>query len=144
MNILITISIFVSLSFLSFGQNQAYYVKQTQVSMDMQKFDALADNPIFTKIVFKGEGIEFNMPGSKFSFIDFEKIDKVNLSNNSFRYELSFTDGLEAALFFTPFPYNYSDPTFVMCIVKMPGLISSDPSIITFFRLVFVDELVIK
>jgi hypothetical protein len=141
---LLVLTFLLFYSFNTFAQNQAYYVKQTQVSYDMERFEALVDNPIFTKIVFKENGIEFNMPNSKFTFIEFSKIDKVDLTENSFRYEVEFSDGLKAALFFTPFPYTYSDPKFIMSIIQMPGLVKSDPSIITFFRLVFVDNLIIK
>ncbi len=126
------------------AQDQAYYVKQTQVSADMETFDPLTENVIFTKIVIKRYGIEFSMLDGNYSFTENNKIDRVDLENNRYYYEISFSDEMKVFLFFKPYPHQTSETIMRMAIISWSGLIESDPDISTFFRLVFHDDLIIE
>ena len=126
-----------------YSQNHAYYVKQTQISMDMESWKALQANLLFVEIVFKEKGIEFNMLNGKYTFIEWSKINKVGLEQNSYRYELSISD-MDVGLFFIQQSYENSTAKLAFAIVNIPGLKKEDPNIITFFRLVFIDGLMIN
>lgn len=124
-----------------YSQNHAYYVKQTQISMDFKSWKALHDNGFFDKIIITDKGIEFYNPNAKYTLIEWNKINKVDLEQNSYRYDVSFGK-MVVNLFFIPMPFENSEPKFVCAVLNMPGLKKENPSIITFFRLIFVDELI--
>lgn len=126
------------------AQNQAYYVKQTQVSNDLNTYKPLDNNPVFSEILIKENGIEFSMTGGKYTFIDKKKINKVNLGEDGFRYEIDFAEGMDVTMFFTPDPQSLGTFQLFMTIVGISGLVKSDPKLMTFYRLIFNDSLVMK
>ncbi|WP_432223124.1 hypothetical protein ACRASX_16300 (plasmid) [Flavobacterium sp. TMP13] len=126
------------------AQNQTYYVKQTQMSKDAENWQKMDINNLFTKIVFKENGIEFTMFEGKFTVINYNRVNKVDLENNSYRYEISISEGLDVVLFFAPYPLMTNPPKMLMGIISMSGVVKSAPERISFFRLAFIEDLVIQ
>jgi len=140
-NIFIALFLFSSIAIQA--QNQAYYTKQTQVSEDLESFEPLSGNKMFTKIVLRESGIEFYASEKEYSSVDYSEVEKVKSKDDGFTYEVSFPDKMKVIMQFAPYPSTASEPHLLFAIVSMPGLFKTDPKRLTFFRLAFIDEFVI-
>lgn len=127
------------LSIFCFSQNETAYVKQTQFGYTLKSLVAHPENPIFTKFTLTGDGVEL-YSGNQYTLIKFDKIEKVNTGENSYRYDMDVSN-MRVSLFFNPYPYKYSNPTMFMSLIMIPGLNSDDRSIMTIFKLVFFDNM---
>ena len=54
------------------------------MSSDLNSYKAMANNSIFTEFIFKEGGIQIEMPNNKFTFIENNKIDKVEIGNGQY------------------------------------------------------------
>ena len=136
--------IFLFCSQFLLGQNELYRVKQTQMTKDFKEYIPLDDNLIFTKVIMKKNIIEIGMPENKVSIFKMDEVFKEYGDGNSYSYLIKISEKMEITLFFEPYPSKTNKPKLFIAFVTMSGLVKSDPKILSFFRLVFVEQLVIN
>ena len=140
---IITTIFFLSINSYSIGQIEVYRVKQTQMTNDFKEYVSIDKNLIFDEVIIKQDEIEIGLPGNKVGVFKKGEIIKEYGEGASYSYKIPITKDMEITLFFTPYPKSTDTPRLFMAFVTMAGLVKSNPDIVNFFRLVFVDDLVI-
>ncbi len=127
----------------SIAQMGTHDVLQTQMGKSLNSFEVLEDNPILHSVIQKSKGLEFVRSNGEKIFKKWKDIETVNFAHNEYHFDVDLDD-LSISLLSKPYPYTSSEQKLQTGIIKVKGLIEENPVAITYFKVIFEKDLVIK